>query len=50
MLETAKSLTDCPIVNLEILDLNEENLLALPKVFSRPSLPITRDSVQDQSD
>ena len=49
-LETANSITDCSIVNLEILDMNEENLVALPKVFSRPNLPITRDSVPDQSD
>ena len=37
-LETANALTERSIVNLEILDLNEEHMVELPKVFSRPFL------------
>ena len=44
-LETASALTECSIVNLEILELNEEHMVELPKVFLRPSLRISRDSV-----
>jgi hypothetical protein len=49
-LETANALTECSIVNLEILDLNEDSTVELPKVFSRPSLPISRESVPNQRD
>ena len=49
-LETTNALTECSIVNLEALDLNEEHMVELPKVFSRPSLPISRDSVPNQQD
>ena len=49
-LETANALTECSIVNLEILDLNEEHMVELPKVFSRPNLPISRENVANQLD
>ena len=47
-LETTNALTECSIVNLEILDLNEEHTVELPKVFSRPSLPISRENIANQ--
>ena len=49
-LEAANILTDCSVVNLEIFDLDEEHSVELPKVFSRPSLPISRESISDQLD
>ena len=49
-LETTNALTECSIVNLEILDLNEEHTVELPKVFSRPSLPISRENIANQHD
>ena len=49
-LETANALTECSVVNLEILDLNEEHMVELPKVFSRPNLPISRENVANQHD
>ena len=47
-LETASALTECSVVNLEILDLNEEHMVELRKVFSRPNLPISRENVANQ--
>ena len=49
-LEMANALTECSIVNLEILDLNEEHMVELPKVFSRSNLPISRENVANQLD
>ena len=49
-LETTNALTECSIVNLEILDLNEEHTVELPKVFSRPSLPISGENIANQHD
>ena len=46
-LETANALTECSIVNL---DLNEEHMVELPKVFSRSNLPISRENVANQLD
>lgn len=44
------SKTDCQIVSLEVLDLDEENIFEVPVVFTRPSLPITTESVANQQD
>lgn len=45
-----ESKTDCQIVSLEVLDLDEENRFKVPVVFTRPSLPITTESVANQQD
>ena len=44
------SKTDCRIVSLEVLDLDEENIFEVPVVFTRPSLPITTESVTNEQD
>lgn len=44
------SKTDCQIVSLEVLDLDQENRFEVPVVFTRPSLPITTESVANQQD
>ena len=49
-MEKENSKTDCRIVILEVLDLGEENLFELPVVFTRPSLPVTTESVANQQD
>ena len=49
-MERENSKTDCRIVSLEVLDLNEENLFELPVVFTRPRLPVTTESVVNQQD
>ena len=49
-MEKENSETDCRIVSLEVLDLGEENLFELPVVFTRPSLPVTTESVANQQD
>ena len=47
-MERENSKTDCRVVSLEVLDLDEENLFELPVVFTRPSLPITTESAANQ--
>jgi len=42
------SKTNCCVVSLEVLDLDEENLFKFPVVFTRPSLPVTTESVSNQ--
>ena len=49
-MESANAPIETSYVNLEVLDLNEDNVVELPMVFSRPSLPISRDSIADQKD
>ena len=49
-MEREKSKTDCRVVSLEVLDLDEENLFELPVVFTRPSLPVTTESAANQQD
>jgi len=48
--ERENSKTDCRLVSLEVLDLDEENLFELPVVFTRPSLPVTTESAANQQD
>ena len=49
-MESANAPIETSYVNLEVLNLNEDNVVELPMVFSRPSLPISRDSIADQKD
>ena len=49
-MEKEDSKTDCRIGSLEVLDLGEENLFELLVLFTRPSLPITNESVTNQED
>ena len=49
-MESANTPIETSYVNLEVLDLNEDNVVELPMVFSRPSLPISRDSIAGQKD
>jgi len=49
-MEKENSKTDCRVVSLEVLDLDEENLFELPIVFTRPSLPVTMESIANQQD
>lgn len=47
-MEKENSKTNCQVVSLEVLNLDEENLVELPVVFTRPSLPVTTDSAASQ--
>ena len=49
-LESTNTPTESSFVNLEVFDLKEDNFVELRMVFSRPSLPISRESIADQSD
>ena len=49
-MERENSKSDCRLVSLEVLDLDEENLFELPVVFTRPSLPVTTESAANQQD
>ena len=49
-MERENSKTDCRVVSLEVLDLDEENLFELPVMFTRPSLPVTTESAANQQD
>ena len=49
-LENVNTAVECSFVNLEVFDLQEENLIELSNVFSRPRLPISKDSIANQND
>ena len=49
-MEREDSKTDCRVVALEVQDLDEDHLFELPVVFTRPSLPVTTESVANQQD
>jgi hypothetical protein len=49
-LENVDTAVECSFVNLEVFDLQEENLVELSNVFSRPRLPISKDSIANQND
>ena len=49
-MERENSKTDCRVVSLEVLDLDEENLFELPVAFTRPSPPVTTESAANQQD
>ena len=38
------------VVSLEVLDLEEENMVELPFVFTRPKLPLSTESIASQDD
>lgn len=41
---------ECSVVELEMFDLGNKNLVELPMVYSRPSLPIRPDAIGKQED
>ena len=49
-MEKEHSKTDCCIVSLEVLDLDEVNLIELPSVFTRKKLPVEAENVATQED
>ena len=42
--------TECTIFKLEVFDLEEQNFVELPTVFSTPQLPVSTDSIPQQED
>ena len=41
---------ECSLVSLEASDLSEKNTVQLPKVYSRPNLPIPHEAIARQED
>ena len=42
--------TDCALFSLEVFDLEENNFVELPTVFSVPGLPVSKESIPRQED
>ena len=49
-MEKEDSRAESLVVSLEVSDLDEENLVELPVVFTRPKLPVSVDNAADQED
>ena len=49
-LNETRSKTNCALVELEVCDLDENEVVQLPQVFSTNSLPVTADDVPKQED
>ena len=41
---------ECSLVNLEVSDIGNQNLIELPMVYSRPSLPVSTSAIGTQED
>ena len=41
---------ECSLVNLEVSDIGDHNLIELPMVYSRPSLPLSTEAIGTQED
>jgi len=50
MMQTTNEAIECSLVNLEVSDLSDHNVIELPKVYSRPSLPVSTDAIGTQED
>jgi len=49
-MEKENSKAESHVVSLEVLDLEEENMVELPFVFTRPKLPVSTESIASQAD
>jgi len=49
-MEKENSTTHAHVFSVEVLGLDEDNLIELPVVFTRPKLPLTMENVVDQQD
>ncbi|XP_078381445.1 uncharacterized protein LOC144664208 [Oculina patagonica] len=49
-MQTANEQVQCSLVDLEVSDLNGSNTVELPKVYSRPSLPVSTEAIAKQED
>ena len=43
-------MTECRVFKLEVFDLNTQNFVELPTVFSTPQLPVSKNSIPQQED
>ena len=49
-MEKENSMTESLVVSLGVLNLEEENMVELPFVFTRPRLPVTAENIATQDD
>jgi len=49
-MEKENSTTHAHVLSVEVLGLDEDNLVELPVMFTRPKLPLTMENVVDQQD
>ena len=49
-MESKNTSIKCSAIDLEVMDLKEETLVELPRVFTRPHLPVTVDNAANQGD
>jgi len=49
-MEKENSQTECLVVSLEVLDIEEENIVKVPVVFTRPKLPVSVETAAKQED
>ena len=49
-MQTTNEAIECSLVNLEVSDLSDLNVIGLPMVYSRPSLPISTNAIGTQED
>ena len=49
-MQTTNEAIECSLVNLEVSDLSDHNVIELPTVYSRPSLPVSTDAIGTQED
>ncbi|XP_015747596.1 PREDICTED: uncharacterized protein LOC107327368 [Acropora digitifera] len=40
----------CSLVDLQVFDLNEENMIEIPSVYSTPSLPVNKEDIATRED
>ena len=49
-MQTTNEAIECSLVNLEVSDLSDLNVIELPMVYSRPSLPVSTNAIGTQED
>ena len=49
-MQTSNKVIKCSLVNLEVSDLSDHNVIELPMVYSRPSLPVSTNAIGTQED
>ena len=50
MMQTTSKAIECSLVSLEVSDLSDHNVIELPMVYSRPSLPVLTNAIGTQED
>ena len=49
-IQTTNEANECSLINQEVTDLSDHNVIELPMVYSRPSLPVSTNAIGTQED